>query len=511
MPSANPPIRETSPPPAARIPSTAPAGFVVFSACWAVYTLIHQLLTYGPWFRFEDPFELWINLAVVFGALAVLMKPGSVLRLGVMCGLAFALKAVHMPFLGNHLFFTMVINLVIVLALVVRWLSPVPGKHPAAAAYDTFAPTLRASVLVLYFWVVVHKLNWDYLNPQVSCGFDLYVTMGEVTKSRVGFALVPVADWMAYPCLLGALAFEAIIPLLLLQRRTRKLGLVVGVLFHLGLTLHSNIYIASFSAMLYALYTLFLPVDIRVGWVEAWRQSRLGSRVIKQPWLVAAAGAGLFTLSSAVVLALSLIGGQMDKQGVIENLHRVYPFVTLLLWFTWAFICLGVLTRATRRPWQWDDTDRRQYLPAQVAFAAFPVLLLLNGLSPYVGLKTHHAFAMFSNLRTEAHQSNHLLLPATLRVVDWVDDEVQVLATEPGGIRVNAPGERYTWFEFRRMMMDVGDGVAITYRRGDADPVTVTRAANPDDPAFTPPSYAWRKLFLLKEIPSDTDPCPCRH
>jgi len=220
--------------------ASPPAGFVVFSACWAIYLLIHQSLTYGPWLRFEDPLELGVNLSIIFAALAVLMKPSSLARLGVLCGCAFTLKLIHMPFLGNHLFFTMVINLVIILAILIRWLRPVPGQHPAAAAFDTFAPTLRASLLVLYFWVVIHKLNWDYLNPQVSCGFELYVTMGEITRSIVGFGLIPVYDWMAYPCLLGALAIEAIIPLLIWAKCTRKVGLMIGVVFHLMLSLHPN-------------------------------------------------------------------------------------------------------------------------------------------------------------------------------------------------------------------------------------------------------------------------------
>ncbi|MEM9019457.1 MAG: hypothetical protein AAGC44_02740 [Planctomycetota bacterium] len=488
------------------------AGFVVFSACWAVYTLVHQLLTYAPWFRFDDPAELSINLLVSFSAIAVLMNPASLKRFVLMCALAFGLKFMHMPFVANHLFFTMLVNLVIVLAIGTRWIWPAVGRHPADAAYDTFAPTLRASLIVLYFWVVVHKLNWDYLNPVVSCGFELYVTMGEVTKARTGLGLVPVADWMAYPCLLGALAIEAMIPLLIWFRRTRKAAIALGLLFHLMLTLHSNEYIASFSCVLYAMYTLFLPGDIRENWVGAWKQSGLGRRLISQPLLVPAITVVVFVVCCAAVVVLSLIHGRLHRDGLIEDLHLVFPFVAMLVFYLWALICIALFIRGVSRPWHWEGRAMKAYRPAQIAFIAFPLLLLLNGLSPYLGLKTHHAMAMFSNLRTEAGISNHLFLPSSIRLANWQDDEVVVLASNHDwSIKPNEPGQRYTWFEFTRAMSQVSDGVEVTYQRGDSLPVTVSRAATPDDPSFTPPAYVLRKLFLLKEIPRDDEPCPCRH
>src|SRR6266704_2162953 len=41
-----------------------------------------------------------------------------------------------------------------------------------------------------------------------------------------------------------------------------------------------------------------------------------------------------------------------------------------------------------------------------------PLIALGNGVTPYLGLKTVANYSMFSNLRTEGGQTNHLLIPA---------------------------------------------------------------------------------------------------
>ena len=64
------------------------------------------------------------------------------------------------------------------------------------------------------------------------------------------------------------------------------------------------------------------------------------------------------------------------------------------------------------------------------SFRPWPVLLVplltgLNGCSPYLGLKTETAFAMYSNLRTEGGQSNHLLVPAGVQLFGFQQDLVE--------------------------------------------------------------------------------------
>ena len=56
------------------------------------------------------------------------------------------------------------------------------------------------------------------------------------------------------------------------------------------------------------------------------------------------------------------------------------------------------------------------------------LLIILHGITPYLGLRTAGNFSMFSNLRTEGTQSNHLLLGSNpLKIWGYQEDSVEVL------------------------------------------------------------------------------------
>ncbi len=70
---------------------------------------------------------------------------------------------------------------------------------------------------------------------------------------------------------------------------------------------------------------------------------------------------------------------------------------------------------------------------APIALWLAPALLALFAASNYLGLRTAGTFSMFSNLRTEAGESNHLLVPAEhpLVVADHQRDVIWIDALDP--------------------------------------------------------------------------------
>ena len=81
-----------------------------------------------------------------------------------------------------------------------------------------------------------------------------------------------------------------------------------------------------------------------------------------------------------------------------------------------------------------------------------PALVVLNGLSPYLGLKTRTAWQMYSNLNLDAATSNHYLIPYSLDIGGFLADSVRILATSDPALREGyvQTGQRITWFELRR-------------------------------------------------------------
>ena len=61
-----------------------------------------------------------------------------------------------------------------------------------------------------------------------------------------------------------------------------------------------------------------------------------------------------------------------------------------------------------------------------------PILVVLNGVTPYVELKTSASWNMYANLRTAGGDSNHLLVRRTFPITSPQDDLVEVVDTDDG-------------------------------------------------------------------------------
>ncbi|MCO5169549.1 MAG: hypothetical protein M9894_24680 [Planctomycetes bacterium] len=476
--------------------------FVLFSVAWSVYCLVHHALTYFSWLHLSGP-ELPMAAATLAAAVAVLLRPSSVPRLAALLGLWSSYELYMLPEVANHILLTLFIDLTVLLCLPgLPRRDEAPGG-PGAALYRRFAPLVRVELLTLYLYAVLHKLNRDFFDPGASCGWELYAQMTEV---------LPLPRWpaLAQLTILGTLACEAAIPLLLLLRRTRAPGVCFAALFHLGLALHPNLYVASFTAMLFALFTLFLPVTFTARLVELWERSPARAWWRGAGRRVAARTAGLVVGAGAVAAAPALAA--MSKVQLVALVHHVGPWLGRVTFAVWMALWLTVVGRTLLARPHDQETAWATIRPRHVGVAlALPLLVLLNGLSPYLGLKTQSSFAMFSNLRTEGAVNNHLFMP-TVRLLDHQDDLARVLGSSDAYLAwVAAERERLPLFEVRRLAthkVRQRDFWVEVEHRGQR-----LRYASPGlggDP-LTPVPWLVGKLLHYRPIPDDDCPCGCRH
>ncbi|MDP9021134.1 MAG: hypothetical protein M3N57_00235, partial [Actinomycetota bacterium] len=233
-------------------------------------------------------------------------------------------------------------------------------------------------------------------------------------------------------------------------RRTRTVGVVLAVGFHTLLAADLAHPFFDFSSLLLALFVLFLPPGF-AGW--------LGSKVTARGRAGRLLEAGAHVM--IVVVAVLLLGaiGPANPDLAVLTLAGAY-----LLWFAYAAVCVLVVVMHVllHRP----AAESGLFALPSRAMALVPVLVVLNGLTPYLELKTAFGFDMYSNLVTVAGASNHLVIPATLPLTDVQEDLVAIRSSSEPGLQWYADNDyALPWLTFRAYLDDHPD-VAVLYVRG---------------------------------------------
>jgi hypothetical protein len=136
-----------------------------------------------------------------------------------------------------------------------------------------------------------------------------------------------------------------------------------------------------------------------------------------------------------------------------------------------------------------------------------PFLAALNGVGPYLEIKTAFGFNMYANLRTDRGTTNHLLLPRTWPLRGLHDGLVIILSTDdrPLGSYVGS-GYALPWDNFRAYLQ-TSPATAVTYERDGV--IHEVRRAGDDRQIMEPISEVRRRLLAARAVDL-TDPPRCQ-
>lgn len=481
--------------------TTTDRAFNIFSFLWAAATLFH----YAAYPERDTGLGVFLLLLVAMG---VLLRPGSLVLFMTMIGLQVAVVVNTLPMgVSNHWLFTFIVNLTIFVALGRLAISK-QRKINGGNLFLEFAPVVRVEVIVLYFFAVLHKLNWDFLNPEVSCATALYSDLAG------GFPFLPMADWTLATLPYVTLIVEAAIPLLLCFRRTRVAGVLLGLLFHAMLALNPAHTYYDFSSMVYAGYFLFIPYDyvakLRTHWagmaIGRWVEGLTDSGLLRR-------GFRFLLAVLAVVLAVNWMHMIVTDEPVftaVSGLVGALKIANIVVWALYAAAVIAIFTRAAladRIVRAVRGIDRISL--RSPALALMPLLLLFIGFNPYFGLKTETSFSMFSNLQTEGGRNNHLFLPTEYQVTRYQDDLVRVIETTHPYLQEKAEeGYLFPYFEFKRVIGGAKNASVTYIRNGEMR--TVPRVGDDPDLSQSEP-FLLRKLLRFRPVDTSGAGVRCTH
>jgi hypothetical protein len=413
-----------------------------------------------------------------------------------------------LPAAANHSVLALLVNGALLLGCL-RAVRSRSGEPQGRTLWESLQGPVRATVLVVYGLAVFHKLNSSFFDPQVSCATSQLAKMFELHGFTERSTNLTALGFNIY----FTLALEIAMLVFLAWRRFAFVGALIGLLFHTAVAWAQFF---DFATVVFALYLFFLPWD------------GLQRAIASLPrW------AGIGFVAGLIALALTSfyfhgIRKDTDIFGgpgwTLTADTLICLFWTLMIWPVLLPVFLSRSVRAGAPRWT----------GAPLAWLV-PAVSLINGATPYLGLKTVANYSMFSNLRTEGGKTNHFLIPPgrfflanyqnDLVRVEWVDwaapDSYPLrvrLAGGPRWIRRNsrwlreAPQARVPFMELRRTLQlwrEVGYArVSLLYER-EGQHHDVGDAFSSAE-LMAPLSFWERKFMAFRAVQDDGQESLCR-
>lgn len=381
-----------------RTPAFTGVAWAAFAVAFAVGTLVHEFQSTSVW---------WVGLPIAAAALYVLLRPTRPAALVLMLALLAVEAVTALPDPINHQILMGILGLTLgPWWLWLRLRNPAAANDPAVM-WCRVAPYLRVSFILLWASAALSKFNTGFTDVAATCSVWILQSIPFV---QVPTPLHPVV-------IVGTMALEISVPLLLLFHRTRPFAIVAAFGFHVVSSFAGH---SSFSGFAWSMYFLFLPpVTLGRGIVLARRS--VPERLRR--------GLAVATAHVPVTVATLTLGWATVRYGIAESLPEslqggarhwgaLLMCVTFMAYTGWLLLRL----RPHWLPAPSAGTSPRASLRVTNAVMLLGIgLVLLTAAMPYLGLKTRAAFTMFSNVRTEPGHWNHLIVPESVRIFDWQD------------------------------------------------------------------------------------------
>lgn len=467
-------------------------GLIAFSPVWAA-AAIFSLAGDRGMLVFRDGVLLglltWAAIAV---SLLLIWRPRWTPLLFLLAGAMLTRYGVAMPVAGNNKMIAAFMNASILAICAHAVLRHNSAADMRANIYENMRVAARALLAVMYFYGIFHKINSDFLDPRVSCAVALYMPLADGFGLQHSLTGKYLAIWSTF-------IVEAIAIVSLYWKRWFAVGLLLALMFHFVIPISVYSWYMDFSSLVLALYILSVPREVSERFYD--RCARL-FRVLRERF--GAVGQALpfgVVIGGAIVVVAIL--SLFSRQTHIAPSHA-YQSVWVLMWVVYGGVTMLLLAEAalSRLPWQSTPGLRR---PLWVY--ALPAVLFLACTAPYIGLRTEASIAMFSNLHTEAGQSNHLLMPKPPYLFSYQNDVAMIKASSDPDLQY------YADRNFGLVMFSLQERLKkkpqqwVTY---ELNGIRHEKATAASLGALTHASFWERKLLIFKHV-DFARPKACTH
>lgn len=445
----------------------------LFTVAWVIAELFHIAgSSLGP-----------LRLVGLIVGLKLLFNPGSARLLVLFAFINVVDYLAHLPSASNHYLMAFFVNVGILIAAIYCVLDNRKNNRPilaidASQMFSIFSVAGRYLLLIMYFFGIYHKINTDFLDPSVSCASALW----DAGLGKFGLA---GATWGHYLAIYTTFVVEGLAIFFLFTPKWKYWGFAIGMPFHLFIGFTGFAFYMDFCTLCIALYILFLPKL----YVERFDQFYNGF-LQKLKLSPTQFGTGLIVL----YIVYYIVGIKIGIRNPILHmpvfaLYAIPFYLSFLLWSRNATFASIPDFFATRR---------------HHAITLLVALFFINGVLPYVGLKTESSINMYSNLFTEGGKSNHLI-HGPVYLFDYQNKLAKII--ESNNEELNRyVGKNQYWVELELIdYLERHPDTTVTFQIGDQ-----TFTHSPEAPYQSHYSNLERRLLEFKPVDFN-QPKVCTH
>jgi hypothetical protein len=478
--------------PASTAERAAYDGLTAFSPIWAIASLFSIAGDRSDILFRAGLFPSVLTWATIAAALLLILRPRATVLLIAVAALMLSRYAIHMPVASNNKMISAFMNAGVLIIAAQAYLTLQPGQLLREVVYERMRVVGRALLAVMYFYGIFHKINTDFLDPNVSCAVALYTPLA----SGFGLGDNLVGKYLA---IWSTFIVETITLVALYWKRWFAVGLLLGLMFHFVIPISAYSWYMDFSSLVLALYILSVPREVSGEFYASCARmfrglrAKLGDMGALLPFAAVASAAALF------VLALH----HFNPQVAAAPFH-LWQSLWVLLWVVYGGIAMVLLVNAALDHLPWRGT----HPPRQPLWLyLIPLTLFVWSFSPYVGLRTEGTIAMFSNLHTEGGVTNHLVIRQPLGWFDYQRDVAMIRASsDPALQRLAERGSQGLVMPSLAQYLRKNPDQWVTYDLNSVRHEKVT-ASSPDLPALG----WWERTFLIFKPVDFNRPKVCTH
>ncbi|MBP9838544.1 MAG: hypothetical protein KBC84_07495 [Proteobacteria bacterium] len=443
--------------------------FPLVSFFWASAIIFHLLsctwMSYNTSINFSiiGPLEVFLFFTCLFQ----IYKPSSLktfLLIALLQVLDFWLNLPNVP---NHRLIFALLNISFLLVYLKN------RKISSKDFFHAISPYLRITTLILYFFATFHKLNSDFFNPENSCCLVFY---NHILDS---ISFFPKGDIVYFLLPIITIITEAALPIMLFFKRSRNIAILLGLVFHFFLALDLSKHFFDFSSTVFALY---------LGFFDESQIERLSLRIRKIIQL---------KYFNYAIILLAAISFSFLMTVNSELTAHIYYVSRAFLWWTYSLTIIFIFVLSSSRNWQGNSLEL--FSNFKFNYFIFSLIILLNGFSPYLGLKTRTAFDMYSNLQISDKSSNHFVIPFSFDILGYQSDVVQILETDNNTLNNEYLNNNLgiTFYELRKILSE-SPSTRIKYLRLNQVYDYAKAEENPE--LVKKLSYLQRKLIAFRPV-----------